>query len=169
MAVIDVVNWQLITQIPTGNIPHPGSGAVWEANSIEYGATVHAGQGLVAIWTLSTNQVIAQIPTSGPGLFVRTQGQNPYLWADAMFGSPGNKIYAIDKQTLTVTHIITDGIQTLHPELTDDGQFVYISDWQGNVVRVYNAQTFALVAELTGVVTPTGIFNTSRRYEMLGH
>ncbi len=169
MAVIDVPNWQLVTQIPTGNIPHPGSGAVWEDNGVAYGATTHAGQGLVSIWNLNTNQIVAQIPTSGSGLFIRTQEQSPYLWADALLGSPANNIYVISKQTMTVTHIINDGIQTLHPELTDDGQFVYISDWQGNVVRVYNAQTFALVAELTGVVTPTGIFNTSRRYEMLGH
>ena len=158
-----------MTQIPTGNVPHPGSGAVWEDNGIAYGATTHAGQGLVSIWNLSTNQIIAQIPTAGPGLFIRTQEQSPYLWADALLGSPPNNIYVISKQTMTVTHVINDGIQTLHPELTNDGQFVYISDWQGNVVRVYNAQTFALVAELTGIVTPTGIFNTSRRYEMLGH
>jgi DNA-binding beta-propeller fold protein YncE len=169
MAVIDVPNWQLVTQIPTGNIPHPGSGAVWEDNGIAYGATTHAGQGLVSIWNLSTNQIVAQIPTAGPGLFIRTQEQSPYLWADALLGSPPNNIYIISKQTMTITHVINDGIQTLHPELTNDWQFVYISDWQGNVVRVYNAQTFALVAELTGIVTPTGIFNTSRRYEMLGH
>ncbi len=169
MAVIDVANWTLITQIETGDTPHPGSGAVWAANGAEYGATVHAGEGLVTIWDLADNQIAAQIPTSGPGLFIRAHQQNPYVWADTMSGQPPNRIYAIDKETFTVTHVITDGLMTLHPELTHDGQFVYISDWEGALVRVYNAHTFALVAELTGLTTPTGIFNTSRRYETLGH
>ncbi len=169
IAVIDVANWTLVTQIQTGDTPHPGSGAVWEANGTAYGATVHAGEGLVTIWNLADNQIAAQIPTSGPGLFIRTHEQNPYIWADTMFGQPPNQIYAIDKETFTVTHVITDGLMTLHPELTEDGQFVYISDWQGEVVRVYDAHTFTLITEVGGVTTPTGIFNTVRRYETLGH
>jgi nitrite reductase (NO-forming)/hydroxylamine reductase len=169
MVVIDVASWTLVTQIETGDTPHPGSGAVWEANGQEYGATVHAGEGRVTIWNLADNQIAAEIPTSGPGLFIRAHEQNPYVWADTMFGQPPNQIYVIDKSTLTVTHVITDGLMTLHPELTDDGQFVYISDWLGEVVRVYDANTFVLVAELGGVTTPTGIFNTSRRHETLGH
>jgi hypothetical protein len=36
-------------------------------------------------------------------------------------------------------------------------------------VRIYNAETFEKVAEVGGVTTPTGIFNTSRRHETLGH
>lgn len=169
MAVIDVANWILVTQIRTGDIPHPGSGAVWDNDGVEYGATVHAGEGLVTFWNLADNQITAQIPTSGPGLFIRAHEQNPYVWADTMFAQPSNQIYVIDKETFTVTHVITDGLQTLHPELTNDGRFVYISDWQGEMLRVYNAHTFALVAEISGLTTPTGIFNTSRRYETLGH
>lgn len=169
VAVIDVATWQLITTIQTGDMPHPGSGATWTANGVEYGATVHAGEGLVTIWNLADNQIAARITTSGPGLFIRAHENNPYVWADTMFGQPSNQIYVIDRESFEVAHIITDGIQTLHPELTNDGQFVYISDWQGGVVRVYDAHTFALVAELSGMTTPTGIFNSSRRYEKLGH
>jgi hypothetical protein len=58
---------------------------------------------------------------------------------------------------------------TLHPEFTADGKFVYISDWTGNMVRVYDAETLELVKEIEGITTPTGIFNTSRRHEPLGH
>ena len=86
-----------------------------------------------------------------------------------MFSSTPNEIYVINKETFSVTHVITDGIQTLHPEFTSDGSYVYISDWKDDVVRVYNGNTFDLVAEVNGVTTPTGIFNTARRYETLGH
>ena len=65
--------------------------------------------------------------------------------------------------------VIDDGVQTLHPEFTSHGDLVYVSDWQGNVVRVYDAETFEMIAELGDVTTPTGIFKTSRRDETLGH
>ncbi len=169
MAVIDVENMSLITTIDTGDTPHPGSGATWELDGKTFGATVHAGEGLVTIWDLADNAIVAGIPTSGPGLFIRAHAQNPYIWADTMFAANPNQIYVIDKTDYSVAHIITDGVQTLHPELTNDGRFVYISDWLGEVVRVYDAHTFALVAELGDVITPTGIFNTSRRHEKLGH
>jgi plastocyanin/DNA-binding beta-propeller fold protein YncE len=169
MAVIDVEKWELAAQIPTGQVPHPGSGAAWEANDATYGATVHAGEGKITVWNLADNAIAAQIETTGPGLFIRSHHDSPYVWADTMFGDPANRIYAFDKATFEVVKVIDDGVQTLHPEFTDDGAFVYVSDWQGNAVRVYDAETFEQVAELTGVETPTGIFNTSRRDETLGH
>jgi len=169
MAVIDVVNWGLVDKIETGATPHPGSGAAWEANGTTYGATVHAGEGKITVWNLADDQIVAEIETSGPGLFIRSHHDSPYVWADTMFGDPPNRIYVFDKSTFEVVKVIDDGVQTLHPEFTDDGRFVYVSDWQGNMIRVYNAETFEKVAELDGVTTPTGIFNTSRRGETLGH
>jgi plastocyanin/DNA-binding beta-propeller fold protein YncE len=169
MAVIDVENWELVIKIPTGETPHPGSGAAWEANGKAYGATTHAGEGLVTIWDLSNNEIVAKVPTTGPGLFIRSHHDNPYVWADTMFADPANHIYALDKETFEVAKVIEEGVQPLHPEFTSDGKFVYVADWQGNVVRVYDGETFEKVAEVGGVTTPTGIFNTSRRSETLGH
>jgi hypothetical protein len=50
-----------------------------------------------------------------------------------------------------------------------DGRCVYVSDWDGNRVYVYDAFTFERVTEFDDVTTPTGIFNSSRRFETLGH
>ncbi len=169
MAVIDVAEWELVEKIETGDTPHPGSGAAWEANDTVYGATVHAGEGKITIWDLSTNEIVAEIETSGPGLFLRSHHDSPTVWADTMFGDPPNRIYVFDAETFEVVEVIDEGIQTLHPEFTHDARFVYVSDWQGNVVRVYDAKTFEKVAEVGGVTTPTGVFNTSRRSETLGH
>ena len=169
MAVVDVANWKLLDKISTGKTPHPGSGASWEANGKTYGATVHAGEGKITVWDLADNQIVAEIPTSGPGLFIRAAENSPYVWADTVFGQPPNQIYVIDKQTFEVVQVIEEGIQTVHPEFTADGNYVYVADWQGNVVRVYNASTLEKVAEVGGVMTPSGIFNTARRHETLGH
>lgn len=169
MAVIDVETWELVTKIPTGDTPHPGSGAAWETNGKDYGATVHAGEGKVTIWDLSNNEIVAEVETTGPGLFIRSHHDSPYVWADTMFADPANHIYVIDRETFEVVEVIEDGVQPLHPEFTQDGKFVYVADWQGNVVRVYDGETFEKVAEMGGVTTPTGIFNSSRRSETLGH
>lgn len=170
MAVIDVVNWTLVEKISTGDTPHPGSGAVWEADETLYGATVHAGEGKVTIWDLSTNEIVGTVPTQGPGLFIRASDHSPYVWADALFGNPANTIPVFEKESpFELVTTITDGIMTLHPEFTSDGEYVYVSDWQGNVVRVYDAENFELITEITGIDSPTGIFNTSRRHETLGH
>jgi nitrite reductase (NO-forming)/hydroxylamine reductase len=169
MAVIDVAEWRLVTKIATGDTPHPGSGAAWEANGTVYGATVHAGEGKITVWDLANNDIVAEIETSGPGLFIRSHHDSRYVWADTMFGDPPNRIYVFDAASFEVVKVIDEGVQTLHPEFTADGQFVYVADWQGNVIRVYDAETFEKAAEVSGATTPTGIFNTSRRAETLGH
>ena len=170
MAVIDVENAELVEKIPTGATPHPGSGAVWEADGTTYGATVHAAEGKVTVWDLETNEIVGTIPTQGPGLFIRSAENSPYVWADALFGDPSNTITVFEKEApFEVVGVIEEGVMTLHPEFTDDGEFVYISDWTGNTVRVYDAETLELVAELTDIPSPTGIFNTVRRHEPLGH
>ncbi|MEK7485756.1 MAG: cytochrome D1 domain-containing protein, partial [Planctomycetota bacterium] len=171
MSVIDVVNWSLVTQISTGTTPHPGSGAVWTdiLTGTEYAGTTHVGEGKIAIWDISNNTLMGNIPTAGAGLFIRSHENSPYVWADALLATSPEITVFEKAPPFTVVTRITEGIQTLHPEFTNTGAFVYISDWQGNVVRVYNATTFAKVTEISGVTTPTGIFNTSRRLETLGH
>lgn len=170
MAVIDVENATLVDKISTGETPHPGSGAVWEADGTTYGATVHAAEGKVTIWDLETNEIVGTVATAGPGLFLRSAENSPYVWADALFGDPSNTITVFQKEApFDVVGVIDDGVMTLHPEFTADGKFVYISDWTGNAVRVYDAETLELVAEIEDIPAPTGIFNTVRRHEPLGH
>lgn len=170
MAAIDVESMTLVTKIDTGKIPHPGSGAVWEADGVFYGATTHAGEGKVTIWNLSNNEIVASIETPGPGLFIRAADNSPYVWADSVFAEQPHSITVFEKAPpFNVVKVIDEGTRTLHPEFTDDGEFVYIADWDGNVVRVYNAATLEKVAEISGIMTPTGIFNTVRRLETLGH
>lgn len=170
MAAIDVATMEVVEKIATGSIPHPGSGATWEVDGVTYGATTHAGEGLVTIWNLDTNEIVDSVETAGAGLFIRAHEESPYVWADAVFAEEPHAITVIDKQPpFEVVGTITDGTRTLHPEFTPAGDFVYVSDWDGNVVRVYDALTTELVAEIPDIVTPTGIFSVARRLETLGH
>ncbi len=170
MAAIDVDSMKLIKNVETGVIPHPGSGAAWEADGHSYAATTHAGEGKVTIWDTDTNEIVAAVETSGAGLFLRVQENSPYIWADSVFSKEPNKITVIEKTApFKVVKVVSEGKRTLHPEFTADGKFVYIADWDGDIVRVYNAETFEKVAEITGIHTPTGIFNSHRRIETIGH
>ena len=170
MAVIDVPNWELVEFIPTGDKPHPGPGAMWEANGTWYGATPHIDEGLVTIWDTENNEIVAKIPTNGPGLFIRAAHNVQYVMADSVFGTEPNETYVIDKETFELVDTIKEGTQTVHPEFTIDGKYVYVADWGEDKVRVYETEPpFSKVAEIDGIVTPTGIFNSSRRFETLGH
>lgn len=170
MAVVDVADMTLRTRIGTGDKPHPGSGATWEAGGATYGATVHAGEGRITIWDLDGDAIAASITTPGPGLFLRAQDDSPYVWADSMFAREPHAITVFEKTPpFAVVGVLRDGLRTLHPEFTADGRHVYVPDWDGNVVRVYDARSLERVAEITGITAPTGIFNSHRREETLGH
>lgn len=182
MAAIDVQSLSLIAKIPTGEKPHPGPGAVWTASDgVEYAATIHVQDSAVFIWRTDTNEEVARLPTVGPGLFIGTNEQTPYLWADAIFSpSDANTIYAIEKDPPfeMVAIKIDDAVRLLHPEPSADGAYIYVSDWPSpeeqaeyGLGRVYvlDGATFEVIKVFDDVVTPTGIFNSSRRYETLGH
>ncbi|HSQ26932.1 MAG TPA: cytochrome D1 domain-containing protein [Anaerolineales bacterium] len=170
MAAIDVASMKIVEKIQTGEIPHPGTGAAWEIDGVSYGATVHAGEGQITIWDLDTQQIVASLETPGAGLFIRSHEDTPYIWADSVFAEIPHAIVVFEKEPpFTIVKIIDEGKRTLHPEFTSDGKFVYIADWDGDVVRVYDAITLEKVAEISGIHTPTGIFNSYRRYETLGH
>lgn len=114
--------------------------------------------------------MVGIVETTGPGLFIRVAENSPYVWADALFANPSNTVTVFEKEApFNVVGTIAEGGMTLHPEFTEDGALAYISDWTGNVVRVYDATTLEKVAEIDGVTTPTGIFSVARRHEQLGH
>lgn len=170
MAVIDVASMTLVTAIDTGDTPHPGSGAAWATESTTFGATVHAGEGKITVWDLATERIAGTIETAGPGLFLRAHEASPYVWADAAFARTPHAITVFEKAPpFAVVGVIDDGARTLHPEFTADGRFVYVADWDGDVVRVYDARTLERVATIDGVDAPTGLFNSHRRAETLGH
>lgn len=170
MAAIDVASMKIKEKIQTGKLPHPGTGAAWEIDGVTYGATVHAGEGQITIWDLDTQQIVAYLETPGAGLFIRSHEETPYIWADSVFAEIPHAIVVFEKEPpFNIVKIIDEGKRTLHPEFTSDGKFVYIADWDGDMVRVYDAITLEKVAEISGIHTPTGIFNSYRRYETLGH
>ena len=71
--------------------------------------------GDVVIWDMD-NEVVANVPTAGGGLFVGTSKDTPYIWSDCVLGGPDNynKVYLINKQTLKTDRIIEVGKKEGH-------------------------------------------------------
>ncbi len=170
VAAIDVGSMKIIKKIKTGKKPHPGEGAVWTEDGVEYAATPHIGEGKVSIWRTDNNNIVGTVGTDAPGLFIRAAKNMKYVWADSIFPPNPSEITVFERKPpfKTVKHI-NDGTLTVHPEPDNEGKFVYISDWKENVVRVYNDETLKLVKTIKGIKTPTGIFAVHRRHETEGH
>lgn len=170
IAAIDVDSMKIIKKIKTGKKPHPGEGAVWKEDGVEYAATTHIGDNKVAIWRTDTNEIVGNVGTEAPGLFIRAADNMKYVWADSIFPPDPSEITVFERKPpfKTVKHI-NDGTLTVHPEPDTDGKFVYISDWKENVVRVYDDESLKLVKTIKGIKTPTGIFGVHRRHETGGH
>ncbi len=170
VAAIDVADMKIIKKIKTGTKPHPGEGAIWEEDGVEYAATPHIGEGKVTVWRTDTNEIVGTVKTGAPGLFIRANHKMKYVWADSVFPPKPQEITVFErKPPFKVVKYIDDGTQTVHPEPDKDGKFVYVSDWKENVVRVYDDETLKLVKTIEGIKTPTGIFGVNRRHETEGH
>jgi len=110
MGVIDLKTMKLAAKIYTGpgTKPHPGQGSSWY--NTKYGqlnATNSMNVGNVVIWNMD-NEVVANVPTAGGGLFVGTSKDTPYIWSDTVIGGVANynKVFLINKETLVTDRII---------------------------------------------------------------
>lgn len=164
IAIIDLQQLKMVKKIPAGNKPHPGPGALWQMKGKTVAATPAIGEGLVTVWDTATWEVVGSIKTSGPGLFIRSNPNSQYVWADVAFGDNWNDIYVFDKDSLEVVKVLKDGKRTIHPEFTYDAKFVYVSGWNSDEIIVYDAKTLQVVKRLSAK-TPTGIFNAGIRAE----
>ncbi len=171
MAVIDVEKMEVVETLETGKQPHPGPGATWEADGKRYAATPHIGDNKQVIWTEQPPfEIAGTVEASAPGLFVRTNPHMKYVWFDSTYEPKTNEITVHEKAPpFKVVKRINDGTLTLHPEPDADGDYVFVSDWKENVVRVYDDESLEKVKTIEGLKTPTGIFSVSRIKETEGH
>jgi len=84
--------------------------------------------GTVIVWNMD-NEVVANIPTAGGGLFIGTSKDTPYLWADCVIGGESNynKVYLINKETLMTDRIIEVGKE--EGRLIDAHTGKVLQDW----------------------------------------
>ncbi|MCB2140520.1 MAG: cytochrome C oxidase Cbb3, partial [Rhodobacteraceae bacterium] len=83
-------------------------GISWMRDGRRVMATPHLREGMLSVIDVADWKVIATIPTAGPGFFLRSHENSPYVWADVFFGPNKDKMHVIDKETLQI-------VKTLDP------------------------------------------------------
>jgi len=150
-----------IADLPLPGLPHLGSGISWEYRGRPVMATPNLKQAVVSVIDMNTWATLKQIPTAGPGFFMRSHENSRYAWVDA-FNSPSkDSLQVIDKQTLEVVRTLTPapGKTAAHVEFTRDGRFALVSLWEmDGALIVYDANTLEEIKRVP-MRKPVGKYN----------
>ena len=150
-----------IAELPLPGMPHLGSGITWRRDGRRVMATPHLRQAKLSVIDIEDWQVIDRIETLGPGFFLRSHENSPYVWADVFFGPNRDAMHVIDKQTLEIVRTLrpVPGATVAHVEFDRDGRHALVSVWEDDgAVIVYDAKTLEEVARLP-MRKPSGKYN----------
>ena len=128
-------------------------------------ATPNIKEGKVSVLDTKTWQVIKEIPTLGPGFFMRSHENSPYAWVDVFFGKDNDAMQVIDKQTLEVVKTLrpAPGKTSAHVEFTKDGRYALVSIWDPDgAVVVYDATSLEEVKRIP-MKKPSGKYNVHNK------
>ena len=173
--VINLNIGRKIASVDLPGMPHLGSGISWNYQGHPVLASPNLKEGLVTVIDMKNWQTIKQIPTAGPGFFMRSHERTPYAWVDVFNGKKDRDvIQIIDKQSLEVVKQLkpSPGKVAAHTEFTRDGKYALVSIWEmdGELV-IYDASTLQEVKRLP-MKKPSGkynVFNKIMRSEGTSH
>jgi hypothetical protein len=150
-----------IAVIDLPGMPHLGSGISWEWNGRRVVATPHLKDSAISIIDMSDWKVVKTLKTDGPGFFLRSHENTPYVWADVSGGERKDRLHIIDKRTLEIVKTIVPdpGHPASHVEFDRNGRhaLVSIAERQGSLV-VLDANDFHEVKRLA-MSKPSGKYN----------
>jgi DNA-binding beta-propeller fold protein YncE len=150
-----------IAEVDLPGLPHLGSGITWQWHGKPVLATPNLKEGIVTVIDMKTWKTVAQVPTAGPGFFMRSHEATPYAWVDAFNSANKDTLQVIDKQSLEVVASLkpAPGRTAAHIEFTRDGRYALASIWeQDGAIVVYDAATFREVKRIP-MVKPSGKYN----------
>jgi len=186
MEIMDTETRKAVASIETGKKPHPGPGANWlDPKCGPVAGTTHLGEGKVTMWGNDPKghpdqawKICYSVETDGPGLFIRTHPDSPYVIVDqTKHPEPEvqQSIQVISKETREIVKTIRVTEQekalAVHTEFNQDGSEFWVSVWvrggkknwdKGEIV-VYDSKTLEEKARIKGLETPTGKFNVYNR------
>jgi DNA-binding beta-propeller fold protein YncE len=154
-----------IASIELPGMPHLGSGISWEREGRRLMATPNLREGLVTVVDVKDWKLVKQIPTRGPGFFLRSHENTPYAWVDAFSSKHKDTMQVIDKRTLEVVKELrpAPGRTTAHVEFSADGRHALVSVWEmDGELLVYDAASFELVKRLP-MKKPSGKYNVHNK------
>ena len=163
-----------IAVVDLPGLPHLASAITWERDGRRVLATPNLKEGVVSVIDMKTWKSVAQIPTAGPGFFMRSHEKSRYAWVDAFNSPRRDSLQVIDKQTLEVVATLTPqpGKTAAHVEFTRDGRYALASIWDTDgALVVYDAATLREVKRVP-MNKPSGkynVYNKTTRSEGTSH
>jgi cytochrome c553/DNA-binding beta-propeller fold protein YncE len=154
-----------IATVDLAGMPHLGSGISWQRDGRTVIATPNLKEGLVSVIDTRDWKVLKQIPTPGPGFFMRSHEATPYAWVDSMMSPAKDTLSVLDKRTLEpVAALRPEPGKTLaHVEFTRDGRYVLASLWeQDGALIVFDAATLKEVKRIP-MKKPVGKYNVHNK------
>ncbi|MEA3276991.1 MAG: cytochrome D1 domain-containing protein [Pseudomonadota bacterium] len=163
--VVDLDMGRAVSELELPGLPHLSSGITWPYKDTVVLATPSIKEAKVTILDTKTWKVIKEIPTLGPGFFMRSHEGSPYAWVDVFFGKDRDAMQVIDKQTLELVKTLrpAPGKTSAHVEFTKDGRFALVSIWDmDGALVVYDAATLEEVKRLP-MKKPSGKYNVHNK------
>ncbi|MGD9585962.1 MAG: cytochrome D1 domain-containing protein [Brachymonas sp.] len=173
--VISLLSGAKVADLPLRGMPHLGSGITFRHDGHLYMASTNLQTSSVTVIDMGTWKVVKDIPLPGPGFFLRSHEDTPYMWADSMMSPTArDTLSIIDKRTLQVVRELRlrPGKTNAHVEFTRDGRYALVSIMEnpGELV-VVDARTLREVKSLP-MSKPIGkynVFNKVTRSEGTSH
>lgn len=159
--VVNLIVGRETAELPLPGMPHLGSGITWTSQGRRVMATPHLKEGMLSVIDIDTWEVVKTIKTEGPGFFLRSHENSPYVWADVFFGPNKNVMHVIDKESLEIVRTLRpeEAKTVAHTEFTRDGRYALVSIWEDDgAVIVYDAKTLEEVRRLP-MRKPSGKYN----------
>lgn len=150
-----------IAELPLPGMPHLGSGISWMRDGRRVMATPHLKEARLSIIDTESWELVGTVETLGPGFFLRSHEDSPYVWADVFFGPNRDAMHIIDKQSLQIVRTLrpVPGATVAHVEFDRYGRHALVSVWEDDgAVIVYDAGTFEEVKRLP-MRKPSGKYN----------
>ncbi|MDH5577809.1 MAG: nitrite reductase [Betaproteobacteria bacterium] len=155
-----------IAQIELSGLPHLGSGISWDWRGRRVMATPNLRAGVVSVIDVASWKLVKEVPTLGPGFFMRSHEASPYAWVDSMMSPQGrDTLQVIDKESLEVVARLTPepGKTLAHVEFDRHGRYVLASLWeQAGALIVFDAKTLKEVKRIP-MNKPVGKYNVHNK------
>ncbi len=163
--VVNLTVGREIAQLPLPGMPHLGSGISWLRDGRRVMATPHLKESKLSVIAVDDWSLVTTIETEGPGFFLRSHEESPYVWADVFFGPNRDVMHVIDKQSLEIVKTLrpAPGKTVAHVEFDRDGRHALVSVWEDDgAVIVYDAKTLQEVRRLP-MRKPSGKYNVHNK------
>ncbi len=163
--VVDLDLGRAVSNLELPDMPHLSSAITWKRGDQTLLATPNIKAAKISVLDTADWSLVKEIPTLGPGFFMRSHENSRYAWSDVFFGEHKDAMHLIDKQTLEIVKTLrpAPGKTSAHVEFTKDGRYALVSIWDDDgALVIYDAETLEEIKRLP-MRKPSGKYNVHNK------